>query len=177
MKASAAITALLIASAVLVSCGESDKSTTEATSSAAIAPGAPRAGTDTSETVKSGQDVDGSTIAEPPTVDGDVISAEDADAVARTFLTAWLEDDIDKAKLFAVSPSVAEELFNAPAPGTSLSSSPGYCAADQTTGSYFDCSYSIGDSSPDGMSAFAATVQVVDGRVLVATAGLADWND
>ena len=114
---------------------------------------------------------------EPPEATGDRVTAEQAEGVSGTVVAAWLLDDQAMAEPFVSEPAVLDELFAREAPSQQLTSGGGgYCSADET-GSFGGCSYSVEDDSPDGILALSTEVRVVEGVVLVVSAGFADWND
>lgn len=114
----------------------------------------------------------------PPAPAGDRIPAELADAVGRTVLTAWMDGDRARAMTLAGSDAALDELFGRRAPSAAFAGDGrAYCTRDGRTGSYESCSYSLIDGSADGVLAVATIVDVVDGRVVLAAAGFADWND
>ena len=108
-----------------------------------------------------------------------MITADQADAVSRSVLAAWMAGERQRADRFASAPDVVDALFSRDAPSSELrgDNQEGCCSRDEDTGSYVSCSYSVVDDSADGVLAVATTVAVIDGRVLVTDAGFAEWND
>ncbi len=126
-----------------------------------------------------GVTVNAGTLLAPPPASGDSITAEQADAVSRTVVLAWMDGDRATAEQFAAEPSALEDLFSRAAPSSEFAGgdATGYCGLDGDSGSYQGCSYSVVDDSPDGALALSTELAIVDGRVRVTAAGFADWND
>ena len=159
---------------LLTGCG------TGAEPSAALSPGSappvPSPGIEPTGT-GSGLHLDAGQLDAPPAAAGDVITAEQAEAVSGTVVAAWLVGDRELAERFVSSPEVLDALFDRPVPSQELPGEGGYCSEDPDTGGYLGCSYSVADDSPDGILALATGLEVVDGLVMVRDVGFADWND
>ena len=125
-----------------------------------------------------GMHLEGGLLAQPPAATGDVITAEQAEAVSGTVVAAWVGRDRALAERFVLSGDVLDELFARPAPSQELTEGEGgYCSEDPDTGGYLGCSYSVVDDSEDGILALATELEIIDGLVMVASVGFADWND
>lgn len=133
---------------------------------------------DAGEQSGSGTQINAGTVDAPPQATGDAITLEQADAVSRSALVAWMAGDRERAEQFAADPAALDELFARSAPSSEFSGEgSGYCSRDEDTASHDSCSYSVVDDSDDGILAIATTLAVVDGRVVLTGAGFAGWND
>lgn len=174
MSRSRAGWALLLAVSLVVSaCGDDDADSDDgADAPASTAP------TESPDDDDDWQSLDAGTVPEPPRATGSVVTAEQADAVSRSVLEAWMGGDRTTADKFATDSEALDALFADPAPSQEFSDDgEGYCSIDPTSGGFIGCSYSVVDDSADGILAVATELEIAGGLVLVRSVGPADWND
>jgi hypothetical protein len=157
---------------IVTACGSDDETNEAAASTTTSAPSAASAGV--------GTHVFAGTLEAPPRTRGSTITAEQADGVSRSVVVAWMRDDRARAVKFVKSPELLDELFSRSAPSQRFlggDDAEGYCTVDEDTGSYTSCSYSVADSSPDGLLALGTRLEIVEALILLADVGFVDWND